>query len=276
MNKKVTINNYLFEVYSKMLFPCFAPHITANVKKEEVLNQLKQNKCYLLRYTSNFDKTQHTDFWYIIKDTFIPLEKFSSNTRNQVKKGLKNCYVKKVDLNFIKENCYDIYKSALVSYNQDYNSEVAFKNNSFDDENRDFWVVFSQENNTPIAYASCLIQNNTCNYTYIKYHPDYLNLYPSYALHYEMDSYYLDEKKLNYVNVGAKSIAHETNVQDFLIQKFKYRKGYCDLAIIYRPDIKLLVTVLYPFRKLIKKLPKTGSLNALLTQHELFKNTSKA
>lgn len=275
MNKKIIINNYLFEVYSKMLFPYFAPHVTPSLNKPEVLTELKKNKCFLLRYPYNFDNTKSNYFWYIIKDSFIPLEDFSSNTRNQVKKGLKNCYVKKVDYNFIKENCYLIYKSALENYNQNYISEFEFKNASYNEENRDFWVVFSNEDNTPIAYSSCLIQNNTCNYTYIKYHPRFLKLYPSYALHFEMDKYYLKENKFKYVNVGAKSISHETNIQDFLIQKFKYRRAYCDLAIIYRRDIKLIISILYPFKSIIKKLPKSSKINSLLKQHELFKKSRK-
>lgn len=272
MNKKVAIGHFNFYVSSKMLFPSFSPHLQPNLDKKEVIKKLKKEKCFLLRNIKNFDISVNEEFWYIIKDTFIPLEDLSKNTRNQIRKGLKSCTVKRVDEHFIKTNCYDIYAKSILGYGGKPIAENEFKN-QLDDNKRDYWVVVNQENNSPIAYCNCKLQENTCNYAYIKYHPDYLKLYPSYALHYEMDKYYLDELKLKYVNVGARSLHHETNVQKFLVQKFKYRKAFCDIDIIYKPGFKLVVNMLYPFRKLINKIGKLKSVSSILKQHEIYRLT---
>ena len=40
---------------------------------------------------------------------------------------------------------------------------------------------------------------------------------------------YLNENNFRYVNDGAKSMSHDTNIQEFLIKKFKFRKAYCQL-----------------------------------------------
>ena len=69
-----------------------------------------------------------------------------------------------------------------------------------------------------------------------------------------MNDYYLNEKKFIYINDGARSISHETNIQDFLIQKFKFRKAYCKLHIIYSQKVKLLLLMIYPFRSLVQYL----------------------
>lgn len=270
MNKKVNIKENTFVVTNKMLFPSFAPHILIDLDKKEVKNKLKENHCFLLRYVTNFDKEEKNNFWYIIKDTFVPIEDFSKNTRNQVKKGIKNCEVKKVNLNYIQDNCYDIYKSAMEAYNMPFITESEFKKYSHEDQIRDYWVVISKEKNIPIAYSSNIIQEDTCNYAYIKFHPNYQDYYPSYALHYEMDKYYLEDNKVKYVNVGAKSIYHQTKVQEFLIQKFKYRRAYCNLNIIYTKKIGIAVSILYPFRKIISKIPfaKFNKINAILRQEE--------
>ena len=274
MNKKVNIKGKNFTVTNKMLFPSFAPHTLININKKEVKKILKENNCFLLRYSSNFDKKGKNNFWYIIKEKFVPLEEFSKNTRNQVKKGIKNCEVKKVNLNFIQQNCYDIYKLSLEAYNLPFISENEFKKSSLIGEIRDYWVVISKEEKIPIAYSENIIQEETCNYTYIKFHPNFQNHYPSYTLHYEMDKYYLEENKVKYVNVGAKSIYHQTKVQEFLVQKFKYRKAYCDLNIIYSKNIGFAVSILYPFRKIINKIPssKLNKVNAILKQEESARN----
>jgi hypothetical protein len=267
----INIEEHDFTISNKMLFPSFAPDTSFIVNKKLIRKELTANKCLLLRYISDFDNPAFSNFWYIIKDEFIPIEGFSKNTRNQVKKGLKNCEVKKVSLVFFRANCYEIYASSIKNYGQSPISKNEFQNANYENEERDFWVVFSKETNVPIAYSSNKVTETSCNYTYIKYHTDFQNLYPSYALHYEMDRYYLEDNKVNYVNVGARSLLHETGVQDFLIQKFKYRRAYCKLNIVYSPFFRFMVKFIYPFRGLIKKinLQKLNKVKAILNQHEI-------
>lgn len=52
-----------------------------------------------------------------------------------------------------------------------------------------------------------------------------------------------------YINDGARSISHETNFQDYLEKYFGFRKAYCKLHVAYNRRIKLVVKVLFPFRK---------------------------
>ena len=66
-----------------------------------------------------------------------------------------------------------------------------------------------------------------------------------------MNRYYLEELKVKYVNDGARSITNHSNIQPFLIDKFKFRKAYCHLSIKYKWWMGMAVCMLYPFRKLI-------------------------
>lgn len=273
MNKKVEVNEHLFEVYNKMLVPAFSPHISPNLEKKEVIKKLKETNSFVLRNIKNFDASTKEDFWYIIKDNFIPIEELSKNTRNQVKKGLKLCEVSLVDFDFIKNNCYNIYEKSLLAYNHAPISKELFQSKPKDSQARDYWVVKDLESKTPIAYCSCIKNQESVNYTYIKYHPAYLKLYPSYALHYELDKYYLEHNRVKFVDVGAKSLHHPTNVQTFLIQKFKYRKAFCDLDLIYKPSFKIIVSLLYPFKGIIAKIKKLHKITAVLKQHEIYKLT---
>jgi len=122
-----------------------------------------------------------------------------------------------------------------------------------------------------IAYAQNFLLDRSCNYGSMKFYLKYLNLYPSYALIYHMNRYYLNDKDFLYVSDGARSILHDTNIQEFLIKKFQFRKAYCRLNIVYRWDIKLIVIFLYPFRKIILKINQNffKKISVLLAQEEI-------
>ena len=125
-----------------------------------------------------------------------------------------------------------------------------------------------------IAYSQNYIEENSVNYATIKFHPEYLKLYPSYALFFIMNQYYLNEKNFLYVNDGAKSISHDTNIQTFLIDKFKFRKAYCKLHVIYRWDIGLAVKLLYLFKLFIPRVNHKvfNKIRVLLNQEEIRKS----
>ena len=86
-----------------------------------------------------------------------------------------------------------------------------------------------------------------------------------------MNQYYLNDRKFRYVNDGARSISHDTNIQSFLIQKFRFRKAYCRLHIVYSKRVKLLISLIYPFRLLIRcfRIGVFLKLNILIKQEEI-------
>jgi len=258
--------------YQGMFLPKNPPHQKIVLSKNEQSELLKKSKAYLLRWTSDWDGVK-SEFWYVIKDCFGGLDELSSNTRSKVRRGLKNCRVLKVLPEDIAQNGYEVYVSAMNNYKTNLNiiSEKEFRKNKGNSDNYDTWAVYEKDTGKMIAYSSNIIQENSCNYTEIKFHPKYLKLYPSYALFYEMNRYYLEEKNFLYVNDGARSIAHETNIQSFLIDKFKFRKAYCRLNISYRWDVKLAIKLLYPLKAIIDKIdyPVINKIAVMLKQEKI-------
>lgn len=114
-----------------------------------------------------------------------------------------------------------------------------------------FWGVFEKESNKLIAFAENVIREGGVIYGSMKFDPSYLKLYPSYALIHTMNQYYLEECKFKYVSDGPRSLSHETKIQDMLIRKFNFRKAYCKLNPAFSPLLKVAVSILYPFRKII-------------------------
>ena len=275
--KTIEYKNIIWKKYHGALIPNVAPNVEINLTKEESKELLKKTNAYFLRYISEWDTKNNSEFWFVIKDGKEDLDFYKSKIRNQIKKGLKNCIVKKVSNEEIAQKGYEVYKKAFDNYNTtlSLSSQNKFYEDTINNHNYDFFAVYSKkEDNTidkMIAYSSNLIENNSCNYKTIKFDPDYLNLYPSYALIYEMNLYYLNQLSLDFVNDGARSISHDTNIQDYLIYKFNFRKAFCRLNIDYRKDIALIVKILFPFRNIIKNINSkmTNKISALLLQEEI-------
>lgn len=232
--------------------PKTPPHIQINLDTYEAKILLKKSHALLLRYTTEWDRGEG-DFWYVIKDSFGGMEELSGNTRSKVRRGLKNCIVRKVHKQQIAEEGYGVYTEAFKHY---VSIKTPLTKTQFEiyiaEQNDDFWAVYHQKK--MIAYSQNRIEGNSVNYAIIKFHPDYLKYYPSYALFYTMNEYYLNQKDFLYVNDGSRSISHETNIQTFLIDKFKFRKSFVKLIVIYRWDIEMMVRLLYPFRHYLYKI----------------------
>lgn len=255
----VNLKGVVWNNYKGVLTPDVPPHVDLQLSQKDIKTLLKASKCFLVLWPSEFDTIESGEYWYVISDSFKSLDELSSKRRYDIKKGLKNCLVKKMDGEYVAKHGYEVYYNAYkrykgakapISKEEYYNDRIKLS----EDKRRDFWGVFDKETNNLIGISQNIIDRNSCSYVDMKFDPDFLRLYPSYALIYEMNRYYLNEKKLRYVNDGARCINHETNMQDFLVSKLGFRKAYCKLNINYRSNFKSIISVIYPFRSIISNL----------------------
>ncbi len=149
--------------------PLFSP--------EELKSLLHQTGVPFLRWWENFTE-QPTEWWWVVKRSPVAISEVSKKTRNEIRRGLERCVVKKITATFLKENGYDCYYSAHRRYR--YARPVDRKTFSFSLSQKEeypifeFWGVFpSLSNNLQrlIGYCECLILANTVTTTVIKYHP---------------------------------------------------------------------------------------------------------
>ena len=258
--------------YNGALIPERPPHFKVDVNETEVLKSVVKEKVFFARWTTKFDCEHETEFWYVICDQQLEITDYSKNTRNQIRRGLRRCEVRLIKKEEVIKDGFESYHAAFLSYNThlDPKTEMEFQEEiKLLSDNWEFWGIYNE--GKLIGYCQNRVVGDYCDYSTIKFHPDFLKLYPSYALFYTMNQYYLNEKKFKYVNDGARSISHETNIQSFLIQKFKFRKAYCKLNIVYSDRVGLLIKVVYPFRIILKLLnfgPFT-KLNILINQEKI-------
>jgi len=256
--------------YNGAIIPLTPPHIKVDTNGIE--DEIKSKDVFFARWTSDFDCKNETEFWYVIQDAPMEIEEYSKNTRNQIRRGLRNCIVKLVTVDEVIELGFESYSEAFSNYNTHLTSKLE-SDFSFEllnlNGNWDFWGIFHE--NKMIGYSQNRVIDDYCDYSSIKFHPQYLKLYPSYALFYTMNQYYLNDNNFKYVNDGARSISHDTNIQSFLIDKFKFRKAYCKLNIIYSSKIRLFISMFYPFNKILNLLnfKLFMKINVLLFQEKI-------
>lgn len=127
----------------------------------------------------------------------------------------------------------------------------------------DYWIGYDRESGKPASFAINRIYNDYIDYSTMGISPDFPNnTYPMYGLIYEMNRWYLEECKVPFVCDGSRSITEHSNIQSLLIDKFKFRKAYCDIQLFYKPWLAILVRILFPLRCLFKQ----SKVSAILRQ----------
>ena len=182
-----------------------------------------------------------------------------------------------IDKELLLDIGYRVYKAAFTRYKthiKPLNKSQFLSEIKQQDSTWQYWGVFDKKTSELIAYSQNQIINNSCDYSRVKLNPNFLKLYPSYALFHKMNEYYLSEKKFKYVNDGARSISHETNIQTFLEQKFKFRKAFCVLHVEYSLLIKLFLIIVTPFEKNLDlmRLNLFKKISVLIKQEKIRKS----
>ena len=254
-----------FYLYRKAWRYDGAPHEEPRLKKEEWQALLKQGGL-LVRNTYDFDRPEETTFWNLIKDHYGGLEELSGNTRKKVRRSLEKIEFRKISNDFIKSLGYPILKASFEDYPIRDRNMTLHTFESYMDECRekdyDYWGLFDYDDDRFIGFFTVMLWKDACEYGLVAVLPEYKRkstAYPYYGLFHTMNQYYLQEKGLRYVTDGARSITEHSNIQDFLIEKFHFRKSYCRLAVHYNWWMKLAVKMLYPIRKIIT-LPRMKAI----------------
>lgn len=245
-----------FYLYRKAWRYDGAPHEEPQLNKEQWKALLKQGGL-MVRNTYHFDCQQQTDFWNLIKDHFGGLGELSGNTRRSVQKSLEKLEFRRIDFALVQASGYPILKATFEDYavvDRPMNRQV------FDDylkhcqsKDYEYWGIFDRKTQQFIGFCANRLWPEAMEIGVIGILPEYKHngTFPYYGLFHSMNQYYLEEKNFKYITDGSRSITHHSNIQEFLIKKFNFRKSYCELKVYYKWWMRAAVKVLYPFRKII-------------------------
>jgi hypothetical protein len=255
------VRGAIFKPYSGMVVPFGPADADYSLSDDEAAQALRSLGGTVLRTTTGFRAAMlETDWYAVICRTFSPVDSVSSsNTRSKLRRALRNCEVRRISAADVAGPGYEVYRRAFDRYTgtdrpvaQDRFGAHIMATDGFDDIVEHWGVMCDGE---LAGYASNYVFGSTeAAYSTLKFHPDHLRKYSSYALFHRMNEHYLGEGRVSYVNDGFRSILHGTELQPFLEQNFAFEKAHVGIDAFYRQPYRTILRATFPFRGLIGKV----------------------
>lgn len=229
----------------------------------------------LARWTTDYDCGYETSWWYVIKDTPFDITTLKAKRRYEIKKGMKNFEVRRIDPIEYLEELFYVQVCALESWPKKYRPNVEkenFKREVLNWSNDIVYGGFDRETNQLCGYANLHECSKHIDFRILRVVPEYERK----GINFAMVEKILEDNnsrfgKTFYINDGSRAIRHETAFQDYLEKYFGFRKAYCKLHILYRFPVNIFVKILWPFRKKIKNNTHLGSLICAILRMEEFR-----
>lgn len=183
------------------------------------------------------------------------IEKLKAKLRYEINKGNKNFESHIIDPLLYFEDIFYVSVEAYSAYPEKYRPTIikdAYKKQiqrMLDDGYR-FIGEFDRLDKKMVGFAVLECGADYINYRMHKVLPQQEKRAVNAALVSGVLAYY-EAGGYKYIVDGGRAIKHETGFQSYLIKYFGFRKAYCHLNILYNPIFKLLINILYPFRKIL-------------------------
>ena len=241
-----------------------APHNERQLSDNECKTLLREGGL-LVRNTFSFDKHSESCFWYVVKNQFGGFDELSPRTRNKVRHANESLEYKFVDLDFIRKNGYPLIEETFADYriNDRPMNEQIFNAylNECAQSSFDYWGIFDKTTSEFVGFCTVHVWDNCCEYGISAVRTQFKHnaTYPFYGLYFVMNQYYLENQHFKYVTDSARTITNHSEIHDFLIHYFGFRKAYCNLKVYYKWWVWLVVQLLFPFRKIIT-LPRVKAI----------------
>ena len=128
-----------------------------------------------------------------------------------------------------------------------------------------------------VSYSSFFKNGSAIIFSALKSMPKYEREKVNAAIiAYSLEYFNNEIAKGFYICDGERNISHQTNFQSYLEKTFDFRKAYCKVHVVYRPCIKIIVDMLYPFRGVLSKIHNRffHNINAVLKMESICRSQS--
>lgn len=264
------MENHGWVYYNHSLLSARAPH---NCPDVEALDSRAFWKSFNGRplfavWTTDYDCEEQTEWWYCVCDKPFDISSLKSKRRNTIRNAIKYCRVEICDPLDYEEELFDVFTEAQNSYslvNQINLSREKFHKdlNGFnDDDSVEVYICFLRETGEAAGYSVVKRYDSYCSLQSQKAKPRLEKYQVNAALVNAVLEHYSDKLgKDYYISDGARNINHITGFQGYLEKYFGFKKAYCRLHIRYKALVHFAITVLYPFRNVLKKLDKNRTFH---------------
>jgi hypothetical protein len=216
-------------VANRVLAPLCPPHLMKPVAREAVRGALAASRAILARWNTSWNVAPCEWWWIGCDDAAYDMATFGRKPRYNVRLGLRNCEVRRVELPWFVENAYPVYASAFTRYvrgTRRLSREEFVRFPRYQIPGCEAWGAFA--GGKLIAYYTCIPLDDCVFYDEARFDPEQRTLHPNNALVYTLTHHYLHERQFAYVHAGNRAVGHPTHVQDFY-ETMGFRRIYATL-----------------------------------------------
>jgi len=281
--KVIEVDGIVWQEYSGFFMPAYLSHCVPAITEETAKKVLSMSGKPFVRWDSNFGEVDKGQWWYVVKRGKWDIAEVSHKKKRwAVRQGIKNFNTRHMEYEEVLEKCPRVAKAASERYigkAQVEDKEMLSKRikaGRVVPNVLEYYGCFKDDR--LVSYAESYVQGNGVWWAVIRHDPAYLNNYSSYGLIAGMLEYYLNERKMDYVFDGSRSIHHRTEFQDHLMRVYNFERCYARLHLIYKPSFRFVVKTIFPFRKVIWSLsgrwitPLLDNISAVLKQELIRRN----
>ena len=273
-----------WKYYHHAAIPTVAPHKIPDLEpiKNGSIWKLDNRNVLFARYTTEFDCGYETEWFYLCRKKPFSMDELSKSARKSIRKALTNCYVQRINPEDYLDDMWRVYREAIEKYkHKDFveRTEEQFKSGIINrSANQEYWAAFLVENDLMIGYDGVGVYDDYVEDAVGKYSAKYMKFGASDAITFSLCEYYLSLDNIEYVCCGERSINHETNVQSYLEQRFRFEKVYCHLNIVYNPKLRIIIPFLFHLRKPLCMLDSVSfihQINSVLKMEEIVRHCAR-
>ena len=284
-NYTINVDGIDWYEYQGFMIPAYLPHTVPTIKNEVAKKVLTISGKPFVRWDSDFDKVGETQWWYILKRGQWDISEVGDKKKRwAIRHGLKNFSTRTMKYDEVLEKCPPVAQSAVKRYKgtaQIEDRAILSKRIQAGKNVPGILEYFGCfKNNRLVSYAESYVQNNGVWWAIIRHDPVYLKDYSSHCLTAGLLEHYLNERKMDYVLDGSRSIHHRTEFQEHLVRVYNFEKCYAKLHILYKPSFNISVKATYPLRQVIWWLaskwtnPLIDNISAVLLQESIRRDST--
>lgn len=267
--------NYVIKVegidwydYSGFMMPAYLPHCCPTVTQEVALKVLRESGRPFVRWDTQFRKVENSEWWYVLKRGPWAVEDIKDKKKRwMIRQGKERFSVRPLTFDEVLSKCPKVAQLATARYKGETEVETH--------EILEGRVGAASKIAGVLEYIGCFhedalvsfsenyVQDNAVWLANMRHDPAFLNKYSSYGFLNGILDYYLNEKKMDYVLDGCRSIHHRTHFQDHLIRVFGFTKEYAILNIKYSKKFGTAIRLAYPFKSIVRALSSKWTNNTL-------------
>lgn len=210
------IADHPWQARAGVLRPLSMPHVPVPIDRPALRRAMRRRGALLAVWATGWDGPPG-EWWYVCCDRTRTIEGLeSSSGRRNVRAGLRQCEVRRVDAAEFGPRAYPVHAAALQGMGErppglaaflgDVRTQAAYPGT-------EYWAAFAGD--ALVAYAVCQRLDGAVLLTGSKSLPTHHHLHPNEALHFSLVRHHL-EAGARYVSNGARTLLHPTTINEFL------------------------------------------------------------